>query len=107
MGLAKPEYTIYQKFVEKSLGAYLPYVIQGQPPGYYILRISKYIMLVEKLSGYYAMAESFRVIGLEAQEVTTCHAKEGEALDQCIEKTWPEGDLQQKEQEACVLTDTL
>ena len=48
-------------------------------------------MLLEKTSAFYGLAESFRIVGLEAQEVTTCHAKEGESIDKGIENTWPQG----------------
>ena len=64
-------------------------IFQNKMPGYYLLRASKYLMLVELSSDYYGIFETLTLVGLEAQEVTTCHAKEGETIDKMVEQTWP------------------
>lgn len=68
-----PEHNLYEKIVSE-----IPfYIFRNKKPGYYLLRISKYILLVEVIADFYGIFETVSLIGLETQEVTTCHAKEG------------------------------
>lgn len=53
-----------------------------------MLRIDKYILLAEVIFSFGGMFETVSLVGLETQEVTTCHAKEGETIDRIVEYNW-------------------
>lgn len=56
--------------------------------GYYLLRIEKYILLLEIKSNVFGFCELVEFRGLQVQEVTSCHSKEGETIDKLVDETW-------------------
>ena len=56
--------------------------------GFYLLRVDKYILLLQIKSNCFGWGELLELRGLEVQEVTSCHSKEGETIDRLVEETW-------------------
>ena len=65
------ESSLYSKIVQHID----PSLFRLYDPGFYILRIDKYIILLNIKNSCFGFGELMELRGLEVQEVTSCHSK--------------------------------